>query len=110
MIRANDLIYISNISNKVTRLSEDIKMLNDFVDHIQDAYSAYLDQKMNTSMKIFTIITTIFFPLTIVVGWYGMNFSNMPELTWKYGYLYVVVLSIVVVAALVIIGKKKKWF
>ena len=61
-------------------------------------------------MKIFTIITTIFFPLTIIVGWYGMNFANMPELTWKYGYLYVTALSVFVVILLIIIGKKKKWF
>ena len=58
----------------------------------------------------FTIITTIFFPLTIIVGWYGMNFANMPELTWKYGYLYVTALSVFVVILLIIIGKKKKWF
>lgn len=41
----------------------------------------YLDQKMNSTMKVFTVLTSIFFPLTIIVGWYGMNFSNMPELS-----------------------------
>lgn len=104
------LIYISNLLNKVTRLSDDMNHLNGIADHIQDAYATYLDQKMNNTMKVFTIITTIFFPLTIIVGWYGMNFQSMPELTWKHGYVYVSLLSLAVVALLVIIGKKKKWF
>lgn len=106
----DNLIYISNLNNKVTRLSEDMKSLNNIADHIQDAYATFLDQRMNNTMKVFTIITTIFFPLTIIVGWYGMNFQNMPELTWKYGYLYVSALSVLVVFLLVLIGKKKKWF
>ncbi|MDO4500234.1 MAG: CorA family divalent cation transporter [Erysipelotrichaceae bacterium] len=106
----DNIIYITNLYNKVTRLKDDMNTLNNIADHIQDAYATYLDQKMNNTMKIFTIITTIFFPLTIIVGWYGMNFQNMPELYWKFGYLYVTVLSIVVVLILVLIGKKKKWF
>lgn len=106
----DNLIYISNLVNKVTRLSDDMNSLNSISDHIQDAYATYLDQKMNNTMKMFTIITTIFFPLTIIVGWYGMNFENMPELGWKYGYIYVSVLSLAVVLLLCVIGKIKKWF
>lgn len=110
ILNEDNLIYISNLLNKITRLSDDINSLNNIADHLQDAYATYLDQKMNNTMKIFTIITTIFFPLTIIVGWYGMNFQNMPELYWKYGYLYVTLLSISIVVLLIIIGKKKKWF
>lgn len=106
----DNLIYISNLTSRVTRLSDDMNSLNSMSEHIQNAYATYLDQKMNNTMKIFTIITTIFFPLTIIVGWYGMNFQYMPELSWKFGYLYVAILSVAIVVALVIIGKKKKWF
>lgn len=104
------LIYVTNLTNKVTRLCDDMKLMIDIADHIQDAYATLLDQRMNNTMKIFTLITTIFFPLTIIVGWYGMNFIYMPELSWKYGYLYVGILSVAVIAGLVFIGKKKKWF
>lgn len=104
------LIYITNLTNKVTRMSGDASLLISSADHIQDAYATLLDQRMNNTMKVFTIITTIFFPLTIIVGWYGMNFQNMPELYWKYGYLYVTILSVLVVIMLVLFGKKKKWF
>ncbi len=77
------MIYITNLKNKLTRLSDDMKSLSGSADHIQDAYATYLDQKMNSTMKVFTVLTSIFFPLTIIVGWYGMNFSNMPELSWQ---------------------------
>ena len=106
----NKLIYLSNLVNKINRSRDDVSWLNNTLDHLQDAYTAMLDQKLNGTMKVFTLITTIFFPLTIIVGWYGMNFTTMPELTWKYGYLYVIVLSVIAVFALYFIGKKKKWF
>lgn len=106
----DDLIYITNLTNKVSRLKDDMNSLSSMADHIQDTYSTFLDQKLNNTMKVFTIITTIFFPLTIIVGWYGMNFNNMPELAWKYGYLYVIVLSVITILALLIVGKVKKWF
>lgn len=106
----DQLMYVSNLSNKVTRLREDVDSLDNMADHLQDAYSSALDLKLNHTMKIFTVITTIFFPLTIIVGWYGMNFTHMPELTWRYGYIYVIVFSLITILTLLIIGKKKKWF
>ncbi len=110
ILNEDKLIYISNLSNRISRLSDDMNTLISISDHLQDAYATLLDQRMNNTMKVFTIITTIFFPLTIIVGWYGMNFTHMPELTWEYGYIYVIILSVLIVAILGIIGKKKKWF
>lgn len=104
------LIYIDNVSKHISRLWEDTASLKNDVERLQDAYSSMLDFRMNSTMKIFTVLTSIFFPLTIIVGWYGMNFQYMPELVWKYGYLYVILLSIVTVLVFAIIGKRKKWF
>ena len=103
-------MYISNIANKIVRLREDVDSLSSTINHLQDAYSSSLDLKLNHTMKVFTVLTSIFFPLTIITGWYGMNFHFMPELAWKYGYIYVIALSVVVVAVLMLIGKKKKWY
>ncbi len=61
-------------------------------------------------MKVLTIISSIFIPLTFIVGVYGMNFKVMPELNWKYGYLMVWVIIFFVAASLIIFFKKKKWF
>ena len=89
---SEDLRYISNLGLKITRLREDTDSLSSSVTHLQDAYSSSLDLKLNKTMKLFTVITSIFFPLTLIVGWYGMNFQSMPEFAWKYGYLYVILL------------------
>ena len=105
-----NLIYVDNVSKRIVRLREDTSNLKNTVEHLQDAYSSYLDSNMNNTMKIFTVLTSIFFPLTIIVGWYGMNFQFMPEFAWRYGYVYVIVLSIVTVLIFAIIGKWKKWF
>ena len=107
---SDSLMYISNMGKKIVRLREDVDALSNMVVHLQDAYSSYLDMNLNKTMKFFTVITSIFFPLTIIVGWYGMNFQSMPEFAWKYGYLYVILLSVFVVAAFVLLGKRKKWF
>ncbi len=104
------LRYLANFSQNVIRLREDVDSLSSTLSHVQDAYSAYLDLQLNRSMKVFTVMTSIFFPLTIIAGWYGMNFVNMPELHWRFGYVYVIALSAAVSAALIWIGKKKKWY
>ena len=57
-----------------------------------------------------TVVTTIFLPLSLVAGWYGMNFRNMPELTWKYGYIAVIAFSILIVLICLLIMKKKKFW
>ncbi len=103
---------IKNLSlfiDKVNRLKDNVDILTDSVVHLWDAYQASLDMRLNETMKFFTLVTTIFFPLTVIVGWYGMNFNTMPELTWKYGYPFVIVFSIFIIAALIFWFKKKKW-
>ena len=103
-------MLLNNVTKKITRLREDVDSLQNAVEHVQDAYSAALDMKLNRTMKVLTVITTIFFPLTIIVGWYGMNFQSMPEFVWQHGYVYVIALSVATVAAMVLLGKKNKWF
>ena len=73
-------------------------------------FQAEIDIRQNRIMKILTIVTTIFLPLTLVAGWYGMNFSNMPELSWKYGYPAVIVISLVIVMICLWTMKKKKFW
>jgi magnesium transporter len=59
-------------------------------------------------MRIFTVITGVFLPLTLIVGWYGMNLQ-MPEYTWKYGYLFVIGLSVLVAVACIVLFRRRKW-
>ncbi len=106
----DELRYIKIFTDKAQRLSMHAQVLNDNLIHLREALDAALNTSMNNTMKIFTMVSTIFLPLTLIAGWYGMNFVFMPELTWKYGYLGVVLLSVLVIVACLIIFKWKKFW
>lgn len=95
--------------NKIDRLLQETIDLREYAMQVQDVYMSEISIKQNDVMKVLTRVTTIFLPLTILVGWYGMNFINMPELTWKYGYISVIIISIVIIIVTLWIFKKKKW-
>ena len=95
---------------RVIRLREEAQLLREYCLQIQTLFQAEIDLRQNRIMKILTVVTTIFLPLSLLVGWYGMNFVNMPELTWEYGYPAVIALSIVVVVISLWICKKKKFW
>lgn len=100
--------YLKMMDNKFNRLKQNTLMLRENLVQLREAYQAYLDYSLNEVMKLFTVVTTIFLPLTLIVGWYGMNFTTMPELAWKYGYLYVILLAVVVILLCIWVFKRKK--
>ena len=102
--------HIEIFAIRLERFISDIDYLLEALIHVQDLYTTSLDYSLNNIMKVFTVVTTIFLPLTLITGWYGMNFKNMPELTWKYGYIGVIVFSLVVLLFCIIFFKKKKLF
>ena len=78
-----NLHYFRIFSSRAARLSNNTRMLQEYSMHVRESYHAQLDHDTNNVMKLFTVVTTIFLPLTLIVGWYGMNFTTMPEFTWK---------------------------
>jgi magnesium/cobalt transport protein CorA len=102
--------FMRRFTDKASRLAQTAQVLSDNLVYLREELSAALDYNMNRTMKILTVISAIFLPLTLIVGWYGMNFRNMPELEWEYGYIGVAVLCIAVVAVCVVFFKKKKYF
>ena len=70
---------------------------------------AALDYNANLIMKVFTVVTTVFLPLTLIVGWYGMNFKYMPELAWRYGYAGVWFVMGMVTLGLLVFFRRKRW-
>ncbi|MGB5823523.1 MAG: CorA family divalent cation transporter [Proteocatella sp.] len=111
----NDLIsndhikYFKVVDNRVDRLFLVVLHMQDYVSQVREAYQAQVDIEQNRLMKVFTVITSIFLPLTLIVGWYGMNLK-MPEYKWDYGYLFVIIISLVVFVISIMIFKKKEWF
>ena len=75
-----------------------------------DVHINSLNTRMNEVVKVLTVMSTIFIPLTFVVGVYGMNFQNMPELEWKYGYYLVWAINILIVIGMIRYFRFKRWF
>ena len=104
-----NLRYFRLFINRADRLHEESMSLRDYTMQLRDLYKAHLDIKQNRIMTVLTVVTTIFMPLTLIVGWYGMNFKYMPELDWRGSYPVVIILSILIVVISLIFFKKKKW-
>ena len=105
-----DLIrFFRLFSNRVSRLYDMDNSLLDYTIQIRDTYQSTLDVKENHIMTILTVVTTIFMPLTLIAGWYGMNFRYMPELDSVLGYPIVIGVSILIVVVSLIFFKIKKW-
>jgi magnesium transporter len=109
LFEEKNLRYFKMFTDRATRLSNNTRMLQEYSIHVREAYHAQLEYAQNNIMKMFTVVTTVFLPLTLIVGWYGMNFTTMPELTWKFGYLYVIIVSIIVAILCLLYFKKKKF-
>ena len=97
---------LEGFQNEIMPIRKELLTLLEYAKQVQDAYQAQVDAQQNRNMQFLTVISTIFFPLTLITGWYGMNFKNMPEL--ENGYPGVVFLSLVVIAGCIFIFKKKK--
>lgn len=95
---------------RTKRLSDDMEIMREYAMEIWEIYQSQINIRQNDIMKVLTIVTTIFLPLSLLVGWYGMNFEYMPEVSWKYGYLMVILFAIaIVVFSLVLFRRKKYW-
>lgn len=101
--------YLGILHGKTQRLYDKAKTLREYVSEIREAYQAEVDIRTNTIMKVLTIVTIIFMPLTLLVGWYGMNLK-MPEYGIAAAYPIVIVLSILVVILGILYFKRHKWF
>lgn len=100
--------YLKMLNNKISRLKQNTLFLRENLVQLREAYQSYLDYSLNYIMKVFTVVTTIFSPLSLIVGWYGMNFESMPEFAWRYGYVFVIILTITTLLICFWFFKKKK--
>ncbi|WP_223701063.1 magnesium/cobalt transporter CorA [Sutcliffiella deserti] len=102
--------YFSDIYDHLLKLSEMVLSNRELTSDIRDNYLSLNSHQTNNVMKVLTIITSIFAPLTFIAGIYGMNFENMPELTWKYSYFVTIGFMVVISITMYAWFKKKGWF
>ncbi|MBK7104783.1 MAG: hypothetical protein IPH62_05825 [Ignavibacteriae bacterium] len=109
LLEKNNYHFFNDCKDHVNEL---IEYYNSFSDNIQSLINLNENNIVNSTnkvIKILTIIATIFIPLTFIAGIYGMNFKNMPELEWKYGYYYSLGLMFLVGFGIYVFIKKKNW-
>ena len=110
-IDSSNARFFSDIYSHVAHLIDSLDTYKDLTSGLMDIYINTLNTRMNEVMKVLTVISTIFIPLTFIVGVYGMNFDFMPELRWKWGYYGVWIFMLLLMAGMIWYFKyKKKWF
>ncbi len=109
-VSEEDAIRFGYIKDRVEYLNSRVEELSEYAMQVRDIHQAHLDLRQTKSMNLLTVISAIFLPLTLIAGWYGMNFVNMPELKWFFGYPGVFIISAVIVIAEIWIFKKKGIF
>ena len=114
----NDFKYVSEDTTKflqdvydhIIQIIETFETYRDLTSNLMDMYMTTISNRMNEVMKVLTVISTIFIPLTFLSGLYGMNFQYMPELNWQYGYFTVLGLMVACVLGMIYYFKRKGWF
>lgn len=109
-IEKGNYSFFARLNQKSLELLEQIEYDMNSLDSAANFYFASQSRRMNEIMKVLTAVSVIFMPLTFIVGVYGMNFDNMPELRTQYGYFIVLLVMFLLVVAMVVYFKKKRWF
>lgn len=109
LVSESERIHAELLYDRIKGLVGNVRDLREYTSQIGEAYQSRIGIEQNNIMKTFTIISGIFLPLSLLVGWYGMNFKNMKELNWNYGYLAVTIMSVCIVFICLLFFKKKKW-
>ena len=102
--------YFHLVAQRIERLLEMLLTLVDFTIQLREFCQSKIDEKQNRNLAFLTIISSIFMPLTLIAGWYGMNFKYMPELDKVWAYPLVFVVSVMIVVVCIVFFKKNKWF
>ncbi|NVK27751.1 MAG: magnesium/cobalt transporter CorA [Flavobacteriia bacterium] len=104
------LKFYSDLSDSALEVIDSVEYYRQMIESVENLYMSQLSQKNNDTMKVLTVIATIFIPLTFVAGIYGMNFEYMPELEWKYSYPIFWAIMIGITLVMIRYFRKKDWF
>ncbi|MEZ4806020.1 MAG: magnesium/cobalt transporter CorA [Flavobacteriales bacterium] len=109
LIDKNTRRYLNDLQDHTVYIAESIGMFRDMLSNLENTYHAQQNARLSQVMKLLTVISTIFIPLTFVVGVYGMNFDHMPELHWPHGYFIVMCAMAGIAGVMLIWFKRRGW-
>ena len=102
-------VYLKDVHDHTVQALETVEIYRDLLSAILEIYLSNLSNRMNETMKVLTIMATIFIPLTFIAGIYGMNFKRMPELEWSWSYPLLLAIMLIIIIGMLIWFKRKKW-
>ncbi|HBD00616.1 MAG TPA: magnesium and cobalt transporter CorA [Lachnoclostridium sp.] len=109
LLKDEECVLFHLLSGRMARLTEHGKELREYALQIREMYQVHIDMKQNHVLSFLTMVTVIFMPLTLIAGWYGMNFKNMPELNWNYGYQVCLAASVIIILIEIWYFNKNGW-
>jgi magnesium transporter len=109
LILKRTITYFRDIYDHLIQVSENIDIYREMIWSLMDMYMTTISNRMNEVMKVLTIMSSIFIPLTFLAGIYGMNFEFIPELKYRYGYFVLLGVMLLMFIALLFYFKRKKW-
>jgi len=109
LIKDSTRIYLRDVYDHSIQIIDTIETYRDIMTGMLDIYLSSISNRISEVMKVLTIITTIFIPLTFIAGVYGMNFQYMPELEWRWGYPAVLLIMLVLGALMGVYFRRRKW-
>ena len=109
LIRPSTDVYLRDLHDHSVRVIDTVETFRDLLSGMMDIYLSSVSNRMNEVMKVLTIITTLFVPVTFIVGLYGMNFEFMPELHSHWGYPITLIVIFMTIISLLVYFRTKKW-
>lgn len=110
LIRPETKVFLRDLYDHIIQIIDMLETFRDILGGIHDTYLSSVSNRMNEIMKVLTIISTIFIPMTFIAGVYGMNFEHMPELKWPFGYYLIWGIMLAIAVSLIFFFKRRKWF
>lgn len=110
LVSEDTLPFYRDVNDHLQAIFQSLESCRDAISSLTDLYLSNNDQRMNSIMKQLTVVSTLFIPLTFFAGIWGMNFKNMPELEWEYGYIVAWVVMLAVILFVFLYFKRKKWY
>jgi magnesium transporter len=109
LITSDEMIYYRNVYDHLVRMADLAESYRDTVSGLLDAYLSVTSNSLNQVMKVLTIISTVFLPLSVITGFFGMNFQHLPGATWEYGVLAILLFMVAVSVGMLWLFKRRKW-
>ncbi|MGF1479601.1 MAG: magnesium/cobalt transporter CorA [Cyanophyceae cyanobacterium] len=110
LISPDTQVYLRDCYDHIIQLLDIIETYRELASSLMDVYMSAMSNKMNEVINLLTVISTIFIPLTFIVGVYGMNFEYMPELEWRWGYFACWGVMIAIATSLIVFFWRRGWF